>query len=179
LKKGGFMSTSYLKQFAERRQKKKIQFPPEVTGPVTIFPRRTDNLTGNQTNVTAVLQGCFWDSDSISNFIRTGQQTINNATIFIPYSAEVTGRTYLTPEEWNALPNDAPDVYWTVDPKNLPILIAGINLHEFSWASPNASNRITIQENNFLNLNPTAKRIIEVNVQNFGPLDMWHIVLRG
>lgn len=174
------MQTSYLKNWAEKRKRQRYtKFPDEVSGPVTIYIRYTDILTGNQTNIRRVLQNSFWNPDSISIFRETGNQIVNNISLYIPYHAEVTGYTYITPEEWNNLPASGMEFFWTIDPKNLPIVISGSNEHEFEWAAPNATNRITIQDNNFLNLNPTAKRLADVNTQFYGSPDMWHIECRA
>lgn len=176
------MST-YLQQWADKRNNK-IQFPKEVSCEITLYVRYTDILTGNQINVRCVLRNCFYNSDSISVFKNTGQQAINNVTVYIPYRSEVTGRIYITPEEWNNLGNNELEKYWTADPRNLPIIVNGIQEHEFEWQSPNAPTgtlppRITIQETNFLVANPTARRIVDINPQLFGDLDMQHIVIRG
>lgn len=173
------MPTSYLKQWSERRQRGHTQFPEEVISPVTIWPRYTDLLTGNQINIRVVLYGAFWNDDSIAVFQRTGQQTSNSVTLFIPYAKEVTSRAYVTPDEWNKLPIDQLDKHWTVDPKNLPLMIKGESAHEFDWAAPNAANRIAVQENNFLNANSNVRRARDVNEQLFGTLDMWHIEIRA
>jgi len=176
--KGVAMPTSYLKQFAERRQKKKIQFPPEVTGPVTIWPMYTDLLTGNQINIRCVLQNSFWNDDSISVFQNTGQQTRYSVTLYIPYNAEVTGRTYVTPDEWNNLAVLELDSHWTINPRQLPLMVKGVNEHEFQWADPNAANRIIMQENALLNANPSVRRAVDVNNNFFGSANMWHVVVR-
>ena len=173
------MPVSHLKEFTERRRRGNTRFPVEVEGPITIWPRFSDLLTGNQINIRVVLQGCFWNEDSIQVFQRTGQQTSNNVTLYIPYSKETTGRAYITPDEWNKLPLDQLELYWTADSKNLPLMIKGISEFEFQWAAPTASNRIAVQENNFMNANVGVRRARDINEQLFGTPDMWHVLIRS
>lgn len=173
------MTTSYLRQWSEERQHRRTQFPQEVVGPVTIWPRYTDVSTGSQINIRAVLQGCFWNDDSIAVFQRTGQQTSNSVTLFIPYANEVTGRSYITPEKWYGLPVNELNQYWTVDPKNLPLMVKGASDFEFTWAAPTASNRIAVQENAFMSANANVRRAKDINEQIFGSPDMWHVEIRA
>lgn len=154
-------------------------FPKDVISPVTIYPLYTDPLTGNQIAVRCVLEGCFWNDDSITVFQKTGQQTTNNVTLFLPMDKNITGREYISPEDWNKLPKSDLDKYWTVNPRQLPLMVKGDNTHEFDWASPSAPNRIAIQENNFLSSNPNVRRARDINEQDFGSPKMRHIVIRA
>lgn len=178
------MPTSYLKQWTERRQRGYTQFPQEVTGPVTIYPQYTDLLTGNQIAVRCVLQNCFWNDDSIAVWQRTGQQTSNSVSLYIPYAEEVTGRKYVSPNEWNNLPIDRLDSHWAADPLQLPIMLKGVSEHEFFWAHPTntaitpANDRLTMQINRFRTANNNVRTARDINVQAFGTRDMWHIEIR-
>lgn len=159
-------------------------FPEDITSKITIYPRFTDKVTNNQIAIRCVLEGCFWNDNSVSVFGRTGQQIPNSAEIFIPYDEKVTGRKYVTPDEWNNLPYDeAKKNYWTIDltalQGQLPIIIKGDNPHEFEWTSSTAINRLTVQESDFMNSNRNARRIRDVNEQLFGTSDMQHILIRA
>lgn len=150
-------------------------FPIDIVTPITIYPTYTDKITGNQINIRCVLEGCFWNESSISIFTRTGQQTQKNVILYIPYDETITGKKYITPEEWNnSSYEDIKDNYWTINPNLLPIMLKGISEFEFDW-----SNRLRNDETTFLNNNPTAKRVSDVNVQTFGSDGMKHIVVRS
>lgn len=171
---------SHLRQWSENRGRKYTQFPPEVIRPVTIYPTFTDKSTGNQINIRCTLKGCFWNDDSIAVFQRTGIQTANSVTLFVPYAKESTGRQYVSPDEWNNLSFDELDKYWTVNPRQLPLMVQGDNpFDKFEWASPTAANRITVQEDNFIRANPNVRRAKDVNEELFGSQDMWHIQIRA
>jgi len=122
--------------------------------------------------------GCFWNDNSVAIFGKTGQQTPTSAEIYIPYDKEVTGREYITPDEWNKLDIEDLDKYWTINTKQLPLMVKGENKHEFEWASPTASNRIAVQETAFLNTNANVIRAKDVNVQDFGSLNLQHVLIR-
>jgi len=154
-------------------------FPNQIVSPITIWPQWNDPLTGNQIAIRCVLSGCFWNDDSISVFQRTGVQTANSVTLFIPYAKEITGRQYISPDEWNKLAIDQLDKYWTVNPRQLPLMVKGISEHKFEWAAPTAANRIAIQESNFMLANPNVRRGRDVNENLFGSMDMWHIQIRA
>lgn len=154
-------------------------FPNQIASPITIYPTFTDKLTGNQINIRCILQNCFWNDDSISVFQRTGVQTANSVTLFIPYAESVTGRQYISPDEWNNLAIDQLDKYWTINPKQLPLMVKGESDFEFVWAAPNAANRISVQENNLMTANPNVRRARDVNENLFGSAEMWHIQIRA
>ena len=155
-------------------------FPSDITCAVTLFPAYTDKQSGEQTNIRCVLQNCFWNEDSIAIFQRSGQATDNSVTLFIPHDPAVTGREYVTPEEWYNLAPGQLDNYWTVDPRRLPIMLRGESGFEFTWAMPDAKNRIAEQERLFQLEGPgTRLRVKDVDVQLFGSRDMRHIKLRA
>lgn len=158
--------------------RRKGGFSPSIISPITIWPQYDDPLTGNQKAIRCVLQGCHWDEDSISVFQRFGAQTRFSVSLYIPYQAEITGRIYVTPQEWSNLAVNELDKYWTINPRQLPLMIKGDNPHEFVWAAPNAANRILVQENALLNANPDVRRAVDVNNQHYGSLSMWHTVVR-
>lgn len=151
-------------------------FPKDITSAVTIYVAYTDVLTGNQTAIKVVLNGCFWNDDSISVFQKTGQQTTNNVTVFIPLDENITGRKYVSPEEWNKLSKTELDKHWTVNPRQLPLMIKGENDFEFKWGTPQEFSQ---QESRFQQSNPNIRRARDINEQAFGSQDMRHIVLRA
>ena len=154
-------------------------FPAAITGPVTIWPRYIYS-DGSETNIRCVLQGCFWNADSIAVYQRTGEQTKNSVTLFIPYAEEVTGLKYLAPEDWNALNAEETEsgMFWTIDPKQLPLMINGVSGKEFERSAPTAENRLTVQENDFLNTNSAVRRAQDVNNNFYGSPEMWHALIR-
>lgn len=137
-----------------------------------------DMSTNNQTAVRCVLDGCFWNEDSTTVFQKTGQQTSNSVTLYIPYSKEITGRQYITPDEWNKLDVSDLDKYWTIDPHQLPLMVKGENGFEFDWSVSTAVNRIATQEQALMTANPEIRRAVDINKQFFGSKNLWHIVVR-
>lgn len=153
-----------------------MQFPPQITSTITIYPRWTDPVTGNVTNVRCVLKGCFWNEDSIGVFKNTGTQVQNSVTLFIPYRESVTGRKYVTPDEWNkAGKDDVETKLWTVPTLPYPIVINEALDYEFGW---DTSAKITTKENQLTTSNRNARRSKDVNPQLFGSLEMRHILVR-
>ena len=153
-------------------------FPDEVTGAVTLWLRFVDSETGTHTNIRRVLQGCFWNDDSIAVFRRTGNQVKHSATIFIPYGKETSGFQYVRPEMWHGLSSEALAESWTADPLNMPIMLGGENSFEFEPADPKAPNRIAVQETRFFEGNPNVRRAADINTNFFGAPDMWHVQIR-
>lgn len=163
-------------------------FRPSVGEKVTIYPRFTDLLTGNETNIRIVLNGCFWNENSIAIFNKFGTTTGFNVTLMIPLDPKTTGRTYINPTAWKQLSYaDANEKYWTLDPlqaTSLPIIVRGEHLHEFQFQSPTAATgaqppRLSIQESNFLSAYPSAaRRSKDINLKQFGRKKMHHMEVR-
>lgn len=153
-------------------------FPNVVSGPITIWPRYVHPSTGLQINVRCVLQGCFWDADSDTIFQRTGTQVQETAKIYVPYSKEVTGRQYITPEEWAQIAPDEIDRYWTVNMRlsHATIIAKGDNPKEFSWG---AQSQVTSEQNAFVSANPSVRTIRYFNPQTFGSKSRWHFLIRA
>jgi len=152
------------------------QFPNSITSDITIWVRYIDSLTNNNINVRCVLNKCFWNDDSISVFHKTGQQITNSVTLYIPLRKEITGKQFVTPEEWQAMPYDKLSDYWTFNIRQLPLMAKGDNSHEFTWGTAGA---VTTQENQFMTNNPSVRRATDFNLQNFGSVALQHIVIRA
>ena len=172
------MMKSYLRRWSENRKgTTATQFPPEIIGDVTVYPRYIAP-DGKHNSVKCVLKGCSWQNDnSAPIFDKTGTQIPYNVTIFVPYRGEVTGRQYIPFEEWLELPVAALDKFWSINLEttrkvlNLPLIIKGESDKEFPWGT---EANVTKEENEFI----AAKRIKQAKEQLFGSLELQHIVIR-
>jgi len=153
-------------------------FPNQITSPVTIWVPWTNKETGEQTAVRCVLNGCFWNDDSIAVTKKTGIQVVDTANIFVPHNADVTGLEYLNPKDWDNLNFEDIDKYWTVDPRQLPLIAKYEHAHAFDWAVPNSPNRLTVQESSFMLANSEIRRVTDVNRNLFGSKNMWYIQIK-
>lgn len=154
-----------------------IQFDPDVVQTITIYPRWIDPLTANHTNVRCVLRGCKWEGDSISVFRTTGTQTSNSVTAFIPVRASVTGRQYVTWDEWNkADKEDVLNNLWTIPTiAPWPLMINRELGDEFGWGT---TGQMATLENNLTSSNRNVRRARDVNEYIVTPEGMDYVLVR-
>jgi hypothetical protein len=62
-----------------------------------------------------VLTGVSWLDNSGDVFTKTGINVTDSADINIPNDKEITGRQYVSPDVWYALPADEIGGYWSFD----------------------------------------------------------------
>jgi hypothetical protein len=107
-------------------------FPPEITETVTLYSFWRDD-GGNQTMKRTVLKNVFFNPNSISVFVQTGQQVPTSVDIFIPYDESVTGKRYLSPAEWYGLDYGELENYYTLDLRhvNFTRIVRGESEFEF------------------------------------------------
>jgi len=115
-------------------------FPEEITTPITLYIFARDTTQNLVTSHRAVLQGVYWESDGGAVMRETGNQFPGNVKLNIPMPKEVTGRTFVEPQEWYRLPVDELENYWTLDrlQQANTLILRGINDHVFDWATPQA-----------------------------------------
>lgn len=145
-------------------------FPKEITdltpnkGLITIWCQYTDVGTNQRINIRCVLKGVYSEGNSNIVFENTGQIQAGSVTYFIPNNENVTGRKFLTPEEWNNIilpsgftPDEFPKV-WTLNPRQSPLqmIVGGDYPQEFSWGT---QTQLANAEQLFMNSNPLVRRI--------------------
>ena len=127
-------------------------FPESITTQITIYSYFKDFVTGLVTMKKSVLDGVFWNPNSISIFTATGQQTPTNVDVFIPDDANITGKTYMLPGEWYKLSLNEIDEFYTIDlgQANFTRLVKGEPEFEFAIGTP---QQLSQQLANFSNPN--------------------------
>lgn len=154
-------------------------------GVITIYPRYIDAETRLKTNILRRLSGTFWTDVEEKAYQPTGVITPRHAKVFIPFSAESVGRSYIAPEDWMNQPyEDMRDNCWTIDPKQPTgaIMLQGVCEHEFEFVAddePNKDKRLVQQEVLFMANHPKAVRVKSISAKTFGSERFWHFVVLG
>ena len=164
-------------------------FPSSITTDITLYTRWVDPVTGLHHNIRSVLKGCSWQDNSIQIFKETGTQVTNNVSLFIPFLKEVTGREYIQFSKWlNIADKNELSKYWSLNLRpvlnnqnpalnipNRPIVYKGVSEFEFQ---PMTTTALTTAENNLTNSNPDYRRIVDINENLIGSMEMRHILIR-
>ena len=146
-----------------------------------MYVQHIDKVTQTETAVRCVLNGCFWDNDKANIMKQTGVETKFNAEIFIKNDKSITGREYVSPEEWAKLSIAETADKWTVTSSPLTVVVNDEMPHEFTpTAVGNKTvDRLAMQIEIYRKENPlTRLTVLAVDPQLFGASRMQHINVR-
>jgi hypothetical protein len=155
-------------------------YPPSITTTMTAYIFYRDILTANVICERAMLNGVFWNENTISVFNQTGQQVAGGVYISVPADKNTTGREYIEPDDWAQLAAGEIHDYWTVDMRNVQNmrLVKGECPFEFTWGTPQQLSQQMAQFDNPLTGFPNAKRPRDVNPQLYGTPMLHHVQIR-
>ena len=151
-------------------------FPKEIITTCTIYIFHRDFVTANVTMHRAELHGIFWNENSISVFVQTGQQVPTGVDIFVPGDPDITGRKYIPPIEWYEQPETDLDEFWTVDLQqaNFTRIVRGTPPFVFPIGTQQILTQqlANVSNPNHVDFIPGLRVIRDVNNQMYGLSEM-------
>lgn len=131
--------------------------------PHTITVYNFDDQDGGKAFHRTVLRGVLVDASRAANIIKSGMENTDAVTVYIPFSADAGGKTYLSPKEYAAR-EDKESVFTLRDDRDFFVL--GVAQLDGDYQTVNGAL-------------DGVYRISSVDTRNYGSADMQHWQVGG